>query len=68
MSVKYLCHEDELFAFHLESCRMYRIHMGQPAEIHDPEIFARVRLGALEVSPAEVRARQRQGPPKARGC
>jgi hypothetical protein len=68
MSVKYLFHEDELFVFHLETCRVYRIHTGRPAEIHDPEIVARVRLRALEISPAEARARQRQALPGALAC
>jgi hypothetical protein len=58
MSVKYLCHEDDLFAFHLGTCRMFRLQGGRRDEVQDPAIRSRIRLGAREISPAQVRTRR----------
>lgn len=58
MSVKYLCHEDDLFAFHLGTCRMFRLQGGRRDEVQDPAMRSRIRLGAREISPAQVRTRR----------
>lgn len=55
MSVKYLCYEDDLFAFHLSTSRMFRFQGGRHDEVQDPAIRSRIRLEAREISPAQVR-------------